>query len=109
MSADFPLGIPFNITSYSLLLWIIARMTGYTPGTFTHFVADAHVYVNQIDGVLEQIERNPRPLPKLVYTGPDLFDLCEQHGPEVFEHLTPNMFNLDEYDPHPPIVYPFNV
>lgn len=108
-SCDQPLGVPFNITSYSLLLWIIARMTGYTPGTFTHFLADAHIYMNQIDGVLDQIERTPRQLPRLVYSGPDLRELRADHGSKVFDHIRPEDFSLDGYDPYPAISYPFNV
>ena len=109
MSADFPVGIPFNIASYALLLWIVAQMTGYTASTFTHFVADAHIYLNQIDGVLEQLEREPQPLPRLVYTGPNLYELFEDKGPEVFEYITTNMFTVDDYNPHRPIKYAFNV
>ena len=109
MSADFPLGVPFNITSYSLLLWIVARMAGYTPGTFTHFLADAHIYMNQLDGVLEQLERTPRPLPTLVYSGPDLRELRAAYGRGVFDHVWPEYFKLDGYDPHPAINYAFNV
>lgn len=43
-SADLALGVPFNIACYSLLLHIIAQQTGFTPGTFSHTLVDAHVY-----------------------------------------------------------------
>jgi len=64
-SCDFFLGIPFNIASYALLLEILARITGYTAGTLTGFLADAHIYENHIDQVMEQLSRTPFSLPKL--------------------------------------------
>lgn len=108
-SCDWPIGIPFNISSYSLLLDIVARMTGYLVGTFTHFTADSHIYVNQTEQVASQLERKPHTLPTLCYDGPDLYDLAELYGPEVFEYISPDMFSLYGYDPHPAITYPFNV
>lgn len=108
-SADVPLGVPFNIASYALLLTIIAKMTGYTPGTFTHFMADAHIYENQVDLAWTQNGRTPGPLPDLVYDGPDLPSLLEQHGSQVFHYIEPKWFNLEGYAPHGPLAYPFNV
>jgi thymidylate synthase len=64
-SADIALGVPFNISSYALLLAMVARECELTPGIFTHTLGDAHIYVNHIEGLNKQIERDPHPLPQL--------------------------------------------
>lgn len=64
-SADMFLGVPFNIASYSLLLHMIAKITGLTPHEFVHTIGDAHIYLDAIDQVREQISRDPLPLPGL--------------------------------------------
>ena len=56
-SCDVPLGLPFNITQYAVLLSMIAHCTDLEPGTIDWSIKDAHIYVNQIDGIKEQIER----------------------------------------------------
>lgn len=56
-SCDVPLGLPFNVTQYAVLLSMIAHVTGYKPGSIDWSIKDAHIYVNQIDGIKEQIER----------------------------------------------------
>jgi thymidylate synthase len=65
-SCDLFLGVPFNVASYSLLLSILCRETGYKPGTFTWFGADVHIYENHMEQVKEQLSRKPLPLCKLV-------------------------------------------
>lgn len=64
-SCDMFIGVPFNIASYALLLSIIARWTGYAPGTLTMFLADVHIYENHIDQVKQQLDRTPMPFPTL--------------------------------------------
>ena len=64
-SCDMFLGVPFNIASYSLLLHMIAQVTGLKAGEFVHTLGDAHVYSNHISQVKEQLARKPFPLPTL--------------------------------------------
>ena len=59
-SCDVPLGLPFNITQYSCFLAMIAQVTGLKVGKLNYSIKDAHIYVNQIDGVKEQIRREDR-------------------------------------------------
>ena len=56
-SCDVPLGLPFNVTQYATLLCLIAHCTGLKPGKMYWSIKDAHIYVNQVDGIKEQIER----------------------------------------------------
>ena len=64
-SADIFLGVPFNIASYSVLLMMIAEITGLTAGTFVHTLWDAHIYDNHVNQVDQQLSRDPLPLSKL--------------------------------------------
>ncbi len=65
-SADMGLGVPFNIASYALLTRMIAQVTGLRAGEFVHVIGDAHVYLNHVDALWTQLEREPKPFPKLV-------------------------------------------
>ena len=56
-SCDVPLGLPFNVTQYAVLLSLIASVTGLKPGKMYWSIKDAHIYVNQVDGIKEQIRR----------------------------------------------------
>lgn len=88
-SADLALGVPYNIASYSALMIIIAQECGLTPGIFTHTLGDAHIYLNHIDGVKEQLKRNPFPLPTLTISKKPIAEL----GIEDFK--------LENYQCHP--------
>jgi thymidylate synthase len=65
-SGDMFLGVPFNIASYSILMHIIGSITGYTPRYFHHILGDAHIYINHIDAIGEQIHRIPNNFPNLI-------------------------------------------
>ena len=64
-SADVALGVPFNISSYALLLSMVAQECHLTPGVFIHTLGDAHVYLNHVEGLQRQLLRKCRPLPRL--------------------------------------------
>jgi thymidylate synthase len=96
-SADMALGVPFNIASYALLLQMIAQECGLTPGIFTHTLGDAHIYLNHVDGVREQLSREPKALPTVKIANKSLFDL-------QFEDV-----ELVGYEHHPFIKFPVAV
>jgi thymidylate synthase len=96
-SADFPLGIPFNIASYSMFTHMIAQVCGLGVGEFIHTIGDAHIYVNQIEGVKEQLTRDPLPLPTL-WLNPEIKDI---------EKFTMDDVKLINYQSHPTIHFPF--
>src|SRR3989338_2367276 len=92
-SADMFLGVPFNIASYSLLLMMVAHVTGLKPGEFVHTFADAHIYLNHLPQVDEQLKREPRPLPTM---------LIKRQVNSIFDFRYED-FELIGYNPHPPI------
>jgi thymidylate synthase len=98
-SADVFLGVPFNIASYSLLTMMIAQVCGYRPGDFIHTLGDAHLYSNHLEQARLQLQRQPRPLPKMEIN-PAVNDLF------AFRYED---FSLVGYDPHPHIPAPVAV
>jgi thymidylate synthase len=92
-SGDIALGIPFNLAAYALLTQILAQEAGLTPGLFSHTIVDAHIYLNHVDGLREQLKRAPRPLPHLTIAR------------KPFEELTFEDFALSDYDPWPSIKF----
>ncbi|KAI9720250.1 MAG: Thymidylate synthase [Candelaria pacifica] len=65
-SCDMGLGVPFNIASYSLLTHMLAHVADLTPGTLIHTMGDAHVYLDHVDALKIQLQREPREFPKLM-------------------------------------------
>ena len=98
-SADIFLGVPFNITSYSLLLHMVAQVTGLQPGTFVHTFGDAHLYANHLDQAREQLHRAPLRLPRL-HLDPSITELDDFE----FEHIS-----IEGYEHHPHIAAPIAV
>ena len=92
-SADIFLGVPFNIASYATLLAIMADVCGYEVGDFVHTFGDAHIYLDHVEQIKEQISREPRKLPKLI---------IKNHHDSVVDY-TYDDFEIVDYDPHPPI------
>lgn len=89
-SADLMLGVPFNIASYSLLLMMVAQVTGLKAHEFVHTFGDVHIYSNHVEGARLQLEREPRPLPTM-RLNPEVRDLF------AFKYED---FSLEGYEPH---------
>jgi len=98
-SADVFLGVPFNIASYALLTELVARTTGLRAGEFIHTLGDAHLYLNHLEQARLQLEREPRPLPRLELN-PEAASLFA---------VTYDDVRIAGYDPHPAIKAPIAV
>lgn len=92
-SGDIAIGIPFNLAAYALLTQILAQEAGLALGEFSHTIVDAHIYVNHIDGLKEQMKRTPKPLPHLAIERVPIDQLR-------FEH-----FSLTGYESYEPIKF----
>jgi thymidylate synthase len=86
-SADLALGVPFNIASYALLQAMVAQECGLTPRHFVHTLGDAHIYLNHVEGVKIQLERQPHPLPTLVLANKPVLEMTfEDVKLENYQH-----------------------
>jgi thymidylate synthase len=92
-SGDIALGIPFNLACYSALTMAVAQEVGLEPGEFAHTIVDAHIYVNHVDGLKEQLKRSPKPLPTLKISN------------KPVDKLSLEDFELIGYDPDPVIKF----
>jgi len=92
-SADVFLGVPFNIASYALLTMMMAQVAGLRPGEFIHTLGDAHLYRNHLAQADLQLDRTPRPLPRMAIN-PSVRSIF------AFRY---DDFVLSGYDPHPHI------
>jgi thymidylate synthase len=92
-SADVFLGVPFNIASYALLTHMVAEVAGLGVGDFVHTMGDAHLYLDHLEVARKQLDRAPRPLPRLRFINP----------PTRLEDFTADHIAIEDYDPHPHI------
>jgi len=98
-SADYFLGIPFNIASYAALVHMVAQVAGLKVGEFVHTFGDVHLYKNHIEQAKLQLSREPKDLPTL-RLNPSVDELQD------FEYID---FVLSDYQPHPAIKAPVSV
>jgi thymidylate synthase len=101
-SVDSPLGLPFNIASYALLLEIIAKTVNMIPDELIGNLGDVHIYKNQIEGIKEQLTREPYPLPTLKIIG---------NEPSIIEkpqYWKPDDFIIKNYQSQPAIKFPLS-
>jgi thymidylate synthase len=92
-SGDMFLGIPFNIASVSLLVYIICKITDLTPGKVSIIIGDAHIYLDHVDAITEQLSRKPLNPPKLE---------IKKKFSNINDYKFNNL-NLIEYESHPSI------
>ncbi len=98
-STDCPVGMVFNVAQYSLLTHMMAEQCDLLPGDFVWTGGDCHIYLNQVDGVRELLQREPRPLPRLV---------SRRRPSSLFDYRFED-FELRDYNPHPAIKFPVAV
>ncbi len=96
-SADIALGVPFNIASYALLQMMVAKECNLTPGFFVHTLGDAHIYLNHIQGLEDQLKRTPDALPTVTIAAKPVVDM-------TFEDIV-----LHDYHPQAFIKFPIAV
>ena len=93
------MGVPFNIASYALLTMMVAEVCNLEYGEFVNTLGDAHIYINHLDQVNEQLERAPKPLPQMK---------INRKIKNIFDFKYDD-FELIGYDPYPLIKAPVAV
>jgi len=97
-SVDVALGLPFNIASYALLLHLLAKESGLKEGRLVGFLGDTHIYSNHVEGLKEQLSREPKKLPTLKTENfTSIFDWKYQDS------------KVEDYNPEPRIKFPIAV
>jgi thymidylate synthase len=104
-SCDVPLGLPFNIASYGLLLEIIGKMVNMVPDELIASLGDSHIYKNQVDGIKEQLTREPYQLPTLIIS--DEVDFTGTID-DALKSYNKDSFKLVGYESHPSIKIPLS-
>jgi thymidylate synthase len=104
-SVDTPLGLPFNIASYALLLEIIGKIVNMVPDELIGNLGDTHIYKNQIDGVREQLNREPYNLPSLKISDNVNFDGSID---DFLNSCSISDFKIENYESHPTIKFPLS-
>ena len=110
-SLDVPLGLPFNVASYGLLLELLAKMTNMVPDELIGNLGDCHIYENQLPGCREQITREPFALPKL-YINTEFWATSDEVveyslSTEILSMLIED-FQIEGYESHPAIKFPLS-
>ena len=103
-SADMFLGVPYNISSYSLLTEVVAAVCNMVPGRFIHTFGDSHIYENHLEQVQEILSRDPgkHDLPKLAMNGA-FIDASQQVKDIDVSSVSNSDFVLDGYESYPAI------
>ena len=104
-SCDVPLGIPFNLASYALLLIILGKLVNMIPEDLIANLGDCHIYTNQIEGIKEQLLRDPYELPKLNISNSLNF---KQNLDDFLKNCHPQDFEIGDYKFHPSIKIPLS-
>lgn len=99
-SCDMGLGVPFNIASYALLTHMLAHVCELVPGSLTHVMGDAHVYLDHVDALNTQLEREPRNFPEL--------EISREKGGSI-DGWRAEDFTIKGYDPHKTIAMKMSV
>ena len=102
-SCDMGLGVPFNIASYALLTHMLAHVCGLRPGTLTHVMGDAHVYLDHVDALSTQLTREPKEegFPELVIKrAEERWGKAREEGVKAMEGWTLDDFEVRGYRPH---------
>jgi thymidylate synthase len=100
-STDVGLGLGFNLSSYGLLLMMIAKQVNMIPDELIYNGGDVHLYSNHIEPIKEQLNRKPYELPTLNIMKTD--DFWKNFDVSLFNHLDVNDFVIENYKSHPPI------